>query len=137
MGCGYLEKIRTQFSRKDIPRRLKRNQASFDDIAIYAIYRRVPRLRPSTVHRYMVCLRRMETHVVPVNLRNPDFDNWLDNRTKEESRKRGVVIDANLSAWMAEDPNLRIYVRCPFEERVKRIAEREEGDYRDVEQETG
>jgi CMP/dCMP kinase len=67
---------------------------------------------------------------------DPDFDNWLDNRTKEESRKRGVVIDANLSAWMAEEPDLRIYVRCPFEERVKRMADREERDYSDVEQET-
>ncbi len=67
---------------------------------------------------------------------DPDFDNWLDNRTKEESLKRGVVIDANLSAWMAEDPNLRIYVRCPFEVRVKRMADREEREYCDVEQET-
>ena len=65
-----------------------------------------------------------------------DFDNWLDNRTKEESRKRGVVIDANLSAWMAEDPDLRIFVTCPFEVRVKRIADRENRDYGDVEQET-
>lgn len=67
---------------------------------------------------------------------DPDFDNWLDNRTKEESRKRGVVIDANLSAWMAEDPDLRIYVTCPFKVRVKRIADRENREYSDVEQET-
>jgi len=67
---------------------------------------------------------------------DPDFDNWLDNRTKEESRKRGVVIDANLSAWMADDPDLRIFVTCPFEVRVKRIADRENRDYGDVEQET-
>ena len=67
---------------------------------------------------------------------DPDFDNWLDNRTKEESRKRGVVIDANLSAWMADDPDLRIYVRCPFEIRVKRMSEREDREYGDVEEET-
>ena len=65
-----------------------------------------------------------------------EFDNWLDNRTKEESRKRGIVIDANLSAWMADDPDLRIYVTCPFEERVKRIADREGREYAEVEQET-
>ncbi len=65
-----------------------------------------------------------------------EFDNWLDNRTKEESRKRGIVIDANLSAWMAEDPDLRVYVTCPFEDRVKRIADREGRDYADVERET-
>ncbi len=67
---------------------------------------------------------------------DPDFDNWLDNRTKEESRKRGVVIDANLSAWMAEDPDLKIFVTCPFEVRVQRIADRENRAYGDVLQET-
>lgn len=65
-----------------------------------------------------------------------EFDNWLDNRTKEESRKRGIVIDANLSAWMAEDPDLRIFVTCPFETRVKRMADREGRDYAEVEHET-
>lgn len=67
---------------------------------------------------------------------DPDFDNWLDNRTKEESRKRGVVIDANLSAWMAENPDLKIYVTCPFETRVQRMADRENREYSEVEQET-
>jgi cytidylate kinase len=67
---------------------------------------------------------------------DPNFDNWLDNRTKEKSRKRGVVIDANLSAYMAEDPDIRIYVKCPFEVRVQRIADRENRAYKDVEQET-
>ncbi|MBT3284157.1 AAA family ATPase [Candidatus Bathyarchaeota archaeon] len=65
-----------------------------------------------------------------------EFDNWLDNRTKEESRKRGIVIDASLSAWMAEDPDLRVYVTCPFEIRVKRMADREGREYDEVEQET-
>jgi cytidylate kinase len=65
-----------------------------------------------------------------------EFDNWLDNRTKEESMKRGLVIDANLSAWMAEAPDLRVYVTCPFEDRVKRIADREGRDYIDVKNET-
>ena len=67
---------------------------------------------------------------------DPDFDNWLDNRTREESRNRGVVIDANLSAWMTEDPDLKIVVTCPFEKRVKRIADREGRDFSEVERET-
>lgn len=67
---------------------------------------------------------------------DPYFDYWLDNRTKSESRKRGVVIDANLSAWMAEDPDLRVYVTCPFDVRVKRIADREGRELSEVEQET-
>ena len=65
-----------------------------------------------------------------------DFDNYLDARTKEESRRGGVVIDATLSGWMAEDPDLRIYLICPLEERVRRIAEREGRDVEEVDRET-
>jgi len=64
------------------------------------------------------------------------FDNYLDARTKEESRRGGVVIDATLSGWMAEDPDLRIHLSCPLEERVRRIAEREGRDLAEVERET-
>ncbi len=67
---------------------------------------------------------------------DPDFDNWLDEQTKIESRKRGLVVDANLSAWMAEDPDIKIFVTCPFEDRVKRIASREDREYTEVEHET-
>ena len=66
----------------------------------------------------------------------PDFDNWIDGRTKIESRNRGVVIDANLSAWMAEDPDVRIFVTCPFDIRVNRIADREGRRIAEVEKET-
>ena len=67
---------------------------------------------------------------------NRDFDNYLDARTKEESRRGGVVIDATLSGWMAEDPDLRIYLSCPLDERVRRIAEREGRDLAEVDSET-
>jgi len=64
------------------------------------------------------------------------FDNYLDARTKEESRRGGVVIDATLSGWMAEDPDLRIHLSCPLEERVRRIAEREGRELAEVDRET-
>jgi len=64
------------------------------------------------------------------------FDRFLDARAKEESRKGGVVIDANLSAWMAEDPDLKFYLTTPFEERVRRIAGREMRSIEMVEAET-
>lgn len=57
--------------------------------------------------------------------KNSEFDEFLDRRTKEESRRGGVVIDATLSGWMAEDPDLRIFLTAPIEERARRIAERE------------
>jgi cytidylate kinase len=65
-----------------------------------------------------------------------DFDNYLDARTKEESRSGGVVIDATLSGWMAEDPDLSIYLSCPLEERIRRIAERESRALEEVDRET-
>ena len=65
-----------------------------------------------------------------------DFDNYLDRISKEESKIGGVIIDATLSAWMAEDPDLRIYLTCPLEERVKRIASREGRDASEIEKET-
>ena len=67
---------------------------------------------------------------------DPEFDNWLDKQTTLESKKRGVVVDANLSAFMADDPDLRVFVTCPFEVRVKRMASREGRDYAEVEHET-
>ncbi|MCJ7574363.1 cytidylate kinase family protein, partial [Candidatus Bathyarchaeota archaeon] len=48
----------------------------------------------------------------------------------------GVVIDANLSAWMAVEPDIRIYLTAPFEVRVKRIADREKRPLEEVERET-
>ena len=67
---------------------------------------------------------------------DPDFDNWLDEQTTIESKKRGLVVDANLSALMADDPDLRVFVTCPFEVRVQRMASREDRDYTEVEHET-
>jgi cytidylate kinase len=37
---------------------------------------------------------------------------------------------------MAEDPDLRFFLSCPFEERVRRIAEREGRDLEEVGEET-
>jgi cytidylate kinase len=68
--------------------------------------------------------------------KDSEFDKWLDERTKLESRKGGVVIDANLSAWMAEDPDLRIFLTCSFEERIKRMMNREGLSMEEVKKET-
>jgi cytidylate kinase len=65
-----------------------------------------------------------------------DFDKYLDSKTKEESRHGNVVIDANLSAWMAENPDLKIYLTASFKERVRRIASRESMSFEEAEKET-
>jgi cytidylate kinase len=67
---------------------------------------------------------------------DPELDNYLDARTKEESKRGGVVIDANLSAWMAVEPDIRIYLTAPFDVRMRRIAEREGRPLSEVERET-
>jgi cytidylate kinase len=56
---------------------------------------------------------------------DPYFDKLIDERTKEETKKGGVVVDATLSGWMAQEPNLRIFLTTPLEARMSRIASRE------------
>ena len=56
---------------------------------------------------------------------DPELDRMIDERTKEEARRGGVVIDATLAGWMAEDADLKIFLTAPLEERIKRIARRE------------
>ena len=65
-----------------------------------------------------------------------EIDRKIDERAKEESRKPGVVIDATLAGWMAEDPDIRIFLLTSFEERIRRIADREEISYGEAEKET-
>jgi len=56
---------------------------------------------------------------------DPAVDKALDSRTHEESLRKGVVIDASLSAWMAENPDIKILLIAPLKARVRRIANRE------------
>ena len=67
---------------------------------------------------------------------DPEIDRKIDERAKEESRKPGVVIDATLAGWMAEDPDIRIFLLASFEERIRRIADREDISYGEAEKET-
>lgn len=67
---------------------------------------------------------------------DPELDKMIDERAREESIKGGVVIDATLSGWMAEDPDLRIFLTAPLEARIRRIAEREGISLREAREET-
>jgi CMP/dCMP kinase len=68
--------------------------------------------------------------------KDDSFDRFLDDRAKEETKRGGVVLDATLSGWVAEKPDIRIYLTAPLEVRVKRIADREKRDVAEVEAET-
>ncbi len=65
-----------------------------------------------------------------------ELDKLIDERARLESLKGGVVIDATLSGWMAEDPDLRIFLTAPMEARIKRIAEREGVSLEEAREET-
>ena len=67
---------------------------------------------------------------------DPEFDKLIDERAKEEASKGGMVLDATLAGWMAEEADLKIYLMTPPEARVNRIAEREDMSLEDVERET-
>jgi len=67
---------------------------------------------------------------------NCDFDIYLDERAKEESAKGGVVIDATLAAWVATNPDLKIYLWAEFDDCVQRIAYREGRPLEEVVRET-
>jgi CMP/dCMP kinase len=67
---------------------------------------------------------------------NDSFDRFLDDRARDETRKGGVVLDATLSGWVAEDPDIKIYLTAPLNVRVKRIAEREKRSASEVDEET-
>jgi len=57
---------------------------------------------------------------------NPEYDKMVDERAIEEAKKGNVVIDGHLAAWVLSDiANIKILLIAPFEERVKRIAERD------------
>jgi cytidylate kinase len=67
---------------------------------------------------------------------DPELDRLIDQRAMEESKKGGVVIDATLSGWMADDPDIRIFLKTPLEARIRRIAERESISHEEAEKET-
>jgi cytidylate kinase len=68
--------------------------------------------------------------------KDSEIDRKIDERAKDESKKPGVVIDATLAGWMAEDPDIRIFLLTSFEERIRRIADREDISFEEAERET-
>jgi len=68
---------------------------------------------------------------------DPSIDRMLDERTKAEAKKGGVVIDAQLAPWMAGDlANVKVLLTAPNEIRFKRIAERDHVAIEDARRET-
>lgn len=67
----------------------------------------------------------------------PDIDYAIDDRLKKIARKGGIIADALLSGWMLKDiAHIKIWFHAPLEVRIKRIADRENRDYKEVYKET-
>jgi len=68
---------------------------------------------------------------------NPSIDRMLDERTKAEAKKGGVVIDAQLAPWMAGDlAHVKVLLTAPNEIRFNRIAERDHVGIEEARRET-
>jgi cytidylate kinase len=56
----------------------------------------------------------------------PAIDRAIDERTKVEAKRGGVVIDAQLGAWMAKElADVKLLIVAPDDVRFRRIAERD------------
>ena len=68
---------------------------------------------------------------------DPSIDRMLDERTKEEARRGGVVIDAQLGAWMVRDlADVKVLLTAPDVVRFQRIAERDRSELAEARRET-
>jgi len=66
-----------------------------------------------------------------------EIDKLLDGSLKQEAEKGDVVLDGQLSAWMAgESADIRILLTAPLDVRVLRIAERDGVSFEQAKRET-
>ena len=76
------KQLKNNFSVFDCPITLDSENATFDDIAMHALFRQ--RLSPGTVERNIRYMRFMEKHEVPINFRNPTFENFIHHADYRE-----------------------------------------------------
>jgi len=68
---------------------------------------------------------------------DPAIDTLIDERTKAEAKEGGVVIDAQLAAWMVKDlADVKVLIVASDEVRFRRIAEREGISAQEAEKQT-
>ncbi len=103
---GGLEYELKKFNRLNCPIKLNPQEATFDDVALHAILRQ--RLSPSTVEKRLSYARFMETHVVPVDFRNPDYENFIRHMDYREQIE-GATPNALANEWKTMRMFLRAY----------------------------
>jgi len=69
--------------------------------------------------------------------KDKEIDCLIDERTKKEAEKGSVVIDGLLAGWFAKPyADIKIYLKSPDEDRIRRIAKRDGVPYEEAERET-
>jgi len=133
----YLDVILKKVNRIDFPITLDPKIASFDDIAIHAILRQ--RLKKTTVAKRITSARFMENHSVPVDFRNPSYQNFIrhmDYREQVENAGYGALgrewdtmktflraYGVHLSDWPYRPPSRPYYTAkvIPFPDQINDI----------------
>jgi len=108
---GELEYLK-KFNRLNCPIKLNPNEASFEDIALHALLRQ--RLGESTVRKNLRYARYMENHPIPVDFRNPCYENFIrhiDYREQIES----AGFNALKGEWQAMKMFLRAYAIAEYD----------------------
>ena len=96
----------TQLNRMNCPIHLNPHLATFNDIAIHALLRQ--RLKPSTIDKHLRYARFMETHTIPVDFRNPTFNNFLRHMDYREQIEQATP-NALIHQWKAMQTFLKAY----------------------------
>ena len=99
-------------NRTNFPHVLNPSTATFTDIGLHGLLRQ--RIGRGTVERRLNYLRFMEKHDVPVDLRNPTYENWLNHTDYREQYefdncKDGLGAGALKHEWGAMQMLLRAY----------------------------
>jgi len=85
-----------QINRLDFPIHLNPQIATFNDVGIHGLLRH--RLSPSTVEKNLRYARFMETHTVPVNFRDPTYENFIRHMDYREQIEHATP-DALKHEW--------------------------------------
>ena len=91
-----------------------------------------------SIFRKLACERGLSLEDLTLQTeRDPEIDLEIDRRTKELATCGGIILEGRLVAFFAPEKNrLSFYLTAPFEERAKRIAERERITLREAEEKT-
>jgi cytidylate kinase len=62
--------------------------------------------------------------------KNPEIDKKLDDKINQIAQQGNIIIDSQLSGYILKSrADFKIFLTCPLETRVKRMAERDNTDY--------